>query len=290
MRSSDRTNDSLSGGLNSSSNGGSKTVATALAGVPRLAEPLARTAVLGLREYLVEYPPLILVATVLPRALLQTAFLVLLGHAAGGQTSAVAAAIGASAYAMVNATALKGPDVLINERVQGTLHRLRTTDLPVAGLVAARWLAYTAEGLLSSLLAMPVAVLLTSDPGLIPRLLAAFPLYLLMALTTSCFGFAVAVVAVGRRADVFLTNLGAYLILAFAGVLTPQPGGLPGLVGAVLPLTHGVAALRAWTDGGNPLPYAAAEALTGLGWALLALAGITWQARRARRSGSDFLM
>ncbi|WP_166663818.1 ABC transporter permease [Streptomyces sp. NBC_00582] len=264
--------------------------APAAAGVPRLLEPLGRTAVLGLREYLVEYPPSILLATVLPRALLQTAFLVLLGRAAGGHTGAVGAAIGASAYAMVNATALKGPDVLINERVQGTLYHLRMTDLPVAGLVAARWVAYTAEGFMASLLSVPVAALISGDPGLTTRLVAALPLYLLMALTTSCFGFAVAVVAVARRADVFLTNLGAYLILASGGVLSLQPDGVAGLVGSVLPLTHGVAALRAWTDGSNPLPQAAAEALTGLVWALLALAGITWQARRARRSGSDFLM
>lgn len=255
---------------------------------------LATTGRLGAREYLVEYPPRILLGTVAPRALLQVLFLTVLGRAVGGPDGALAAGIGASAFNVVNATVIKAPDVLINERVQGTLYRLRMTGLPLLAVVAARWLVYAAEGLASALLAVPLVALLTTDPGLLTDLSAALPLYVLTAVTTSGFGLALAVVAVGRRADVFLTNFGSYLLLALSGVLAPlPPDGLRALVGSVLPLTHGITALRALHDGAGlaeVLRPAGMESLIGLLWVSAAAVGLRIQTRRLRRTGNDFLI
>ncbi|GHI86601.1 ABC transporter permease [Streptomyces xanthophaeus] len=255
---------------------------------------LATTGRLGAREYLVEYPPRILFGTVAPRALLQVLFLTVLGRAVGGPDGALAAGIGASAFNVVSATVIKAPDVLINERVQGTLYRLRMTELPLLTLVAARWLVYAAEGIASALLAVPLVALLTADPVLLTGLPAALPLYALTTMTTSGFGLALAVVALGRRADVFLTNFGSYLLLALSGVLAALPAdGLRALAGSVLPLTHGIAALRALHDGAGlteVLRLAGAEALVGLLWVSAAAVGLRVQTRRLRRSGNDFLI
>ncbi|KQV17506.1 MULTISPECIES: ABC transporter permease [unclassified Kitasatospora] len=254
---------------------------------------LARAGRLSAREYLVEYPSGILLGAVLPRALLQVVFLTMLGRAVGGADGALAAGLGASAFNIVSATVIKGPDVLIEDRVQGTLYRLRMTEIPLAALVAARWVVYAAEGLITALLAVPVVALLTGRTDPLTDLPSTLPLYLLMALTASSFGLALAVVAVGRRADVFLTNFGSYLVLAFSGVLAALPTDGPrALAGAVLPISHGIAALRAvqhGADAGLVLRLAATEALVGLGWALAAVLGLRIQAYRLRRSGNDFL-
>ncbi|MFJ8313962.1 MULTISPECIES: ABC transporter permease [unclassified Streptomyces] len=256
-----------------------------------VARALLRTARMGLREYGIEYPPAVLCAAVLPRTVLQAVFLTVLGGAAGGSCGALTAGIGASAFGAVTATVVKAPDVLINERVQGTLYRLRMTDLPLAGLVGARWLVYLVEGLAATLVAVPVVALLTGEYGLLTGLGAALPLYALMALTSGGFGLAVAVLAVGRRADVFLTNLASYLVLALSGVLAPLPGdGLRATLGGLLPLAHGIAALRALHAGEGPvLTAAAAEALVGVAWGAVAVLGLRLQAVRSRRTGSDFL-
>ncbi|MBX7549146.1 ABC transporter permease [Streptomyces sp. tea 10] len=260
--------------------------------LPVLASAFARTARLGLREYLVEYPPGVLLAAVLPRTILQVLFLTALGRAVGGPAGASAAGVGASAFAMVTATVNKAPDVLINEQVQGTLYRLRMTALPLPGLVAARWAVYAAEALTAVLVAAPVAALVAGDGRMLRTLPAALPLYTLMVLSSSAFGFTIAVLAMNGRADVFLTNLATYLVLALSGVLSPVPGGgMRAVVGAALPLSHGIAALRALNSGHGPvLATASGEALVGALWCVLAMVGLRFQDRRSRRTGRDFLL
>ena len=256
-----------------------------------LASAFARTVRIGAREYLVEYPPAVLLAAVVPRTVLQVLLLTMLGRAVAGPAGATAAGLGASAFAMVTATVNKAPDVLVNERVQGTLHRLRMTTLPLPVLVAARWAVYAAEGLTTALVAVPVAALVAADGRMLHELPAALPLYALMTLSSSAFGLAVAVLAMTGRADVFLTNLAAYLVLALSGVLSPlRGGGVRAVAGAVLPLSHGIAALRALHAGAPVLATASGEALVGAVWCVLAVVGLRLQERRSRRTGRDFLL
>jgi len=251
---------------------------------------LGRTVRVGVREYLVEQPPRVLAGAVAPRAVLQVVFLTVLGQAVAGPGGAVAAGLGACAFAIVTATVVKAPDVLINERHQGTLHRLRLTELPLPGLVVARWVVYGIEGFVSAVLAVPLVALITGDGRVLRALPALLPLFAVVVVTTSGYGLAVAVLALGRRADVFLANMASYLVLALGGVLVPlAPGTLRAHLGALLPLSHGAAALRHVVESGRPAgPDVLAELLVGLAWWTLALAGMRIQAVRSRRLGSDF--
>jgi len=109
-----------------------------------------------------------------------------------------------------------------------------------------------------------------------------------MAVTTAAAGLAVASPAIGRRADVVATNGLTYLLIAAGGLLVPA-GRAPLLdvVGYVLPLRHGVLAIRDYLEGRPWLGEAALELLVGLGWALLAVWLYRRQSARARLTGSD---
>jgi ABC-2 type transport system permease protein len=77
-------------------------------------------------------------------------------------------------------------------------------------------------------------------------------------------------------------------VLLAGGVFLP-PGRVPVLdaVGTVLPVRHGLIAVRAGLDGRPFVGELAAEALVGVGWGLVAFAVTVVQARRARRLGID---
>jgi hypothetical protein len=91
--------------------------------------------------------------------------------------------------------------------------------------------------------------------------------------------------ATGQAAMVPAVSFG---ILLASGVFLP-PGRAPviDLVGTVLPVRHGLVAVRAGLDGCPYVVELVAEALVGIGWALVAFAVTVVQTRRARRHGID---
>jgi ABC-2 type transport system permease protein len=109
-----------------------------------------------------------------------------------------------------------------------------------------------------------------------------------MAASTSAAGLAGAALAVGRRADVLVGNLLAYLIILAGGAfLPPDRLGVARPLAWLLPDAHGVAAARAVVAGGPWAASIALEVLIGTGWLAVAGAVVTIQLRRARRLGQD---
>lgn len=247
---------------------------------------------ISVRNYVSLYPPSIVLLTIVPRVLLQVAFISYLGYYAGGADGRIFAFVGAACHIMTTATVAKGADAILDERVHGTMYRVRLGVLSVPSTVAARWLVYAAEGFCASLVAILVLSIPFGGTDLLARLLVATPLIALLALTTSAFGMAVGSFALSYRADVLIVNFATYAMLLLCGIAAPTHiftvfgWELP----RALPLTNGLLAVRATVDGQPWLGYALWEIIVGVAWAAVAVALLARQDRRARRLGADDLL
>lgn len=252
----------------------------------------ALAARLALRDYLALYPPRVLLASTVPRAVLQAAFLAYLGYYAGGEEGRRFALVGGCAQVIVLATIVRGPDVVLDDRWQGTLPRLHLAVVPLPAIVVTRWWVFVVEGALDALVAALLVAPLVGEADMVPRLLLAAPLFLLIAATTSAFGIAVAAFALTQRADVLITNLVSYLTIVACGVVAPisRFGHVGADVVRALPLTNGLMGIRAVVAGRAWGGDAALEAGVGAAWLVIGIALLQWQARRARRLGTDELL
>ncbi|OKI26146.1 ABC transporter permease [Streptomyces sp. CB03911] len=242
---------------------------------------------LGWRLYLVEDPPRVLFLSKAPRAVLQAVFYVLLARLTGGeQDGGQAAFVGISAYLMCLSSIVAAGGSPALDRDEGTLYRVLTGAVPPFRFFVLKYLPYTAEALLVSLTVLAVAGPVLGLGGTSVNLLADLGLYALMAVTSTCLGIAVGVLAIMGRSEFLLGNSSSYLVLVLSGAVVPADRlGALGHLGTVLPLTHGIEALRLSLAG---RPYAgavAAEIAVGLGWLALAWVLATRWGRRARVHG-----
>jgi ABC-2 type transport system permease protein len=101
-------------------------------------------------------------------------------------------------------------------------------------------------------------------------------------------GLAVAVLAVGRRAEVTASNTFAYLVIAAGGlVVANDKAPVLDRLGRVLPLSNGVDAVRALLEGRPWVGHLVAEVAVGAVWLVAAVLLLRWQDQRARRAGLD---
>ncbi|MFI7708586.1 ABC transporter permease [Nonomuraea sp. NPDC049480] len=255
----------------------------------RTVTALRTVAVLSWREYRAVYPLRVVLASSLPRAILQTLFVAYLGLIAAGPAGRDFALVGGAMQVITIATVIKAGDILVDDRIFGTIYRMRLAWIPLPVVAATRWWVFTAEGVLGGLVAATATCLLFGRPALMAGIWAAAGLVLLVALSTSALGMAVAAIAMTQRIDSFITNLVSYLLLALTGAVAPLerlPDALEALAHG-LPMTNGLLAVRGALAGGPWLGHAAAEAAVGLGWLAVAAAVLTLQARQARTHDTD---
>jgi ABC-2 type transport system permease protein len=242
----------------------------------------------ALTEFLTLNPPSIIATALLPRAVVQTLFFTVLGGVLSGAEGRQFAYVGGVAMILVAAVCADVGEVPVTDKWSGTFGRLRTGVVHPFVVFALRCWPYPVTA--TALAAVTIALVgpITGQAALVPALLSWLPAYLLMAVTASAMTLAAALLALGRRADVLATNAVSFGILLAGGVFLP-PGRVPVVdaVGAVLPVRHGLIAVRAGLDGGPFVGELAAEALVGLGWGLVAFAVTVVQVRRARRLGID---
>jgi ABC-type polysaccharide/polyol phosphate export permease len=234
--------------------------------------------------YRADEPLRVQLTTTVPRVVLQVVFYTLLARTVLGAAGAAYAFVGCVAYAACMWTVVAVCDVPMNDSWSDSYYRLQTGVLGPATVYVCRALPYLVSGMVSSLLVLaidgPVLGLTRQSLDLVPLL----PLYALTAASSTALGLAVAALAVGRSADVLFGNLAAYLILALAGIVTPVPRAAHWLtyLADLLPVDHGVTAIRAvladrpWTG------EAALEALVGAAWLLCAVLVLRHRDRKTR--------
>ncbi|GAA1938368.1 ABC transporter permease [Kitasatospora viridis] len=242
---------------------------------------------LSFTEHLAANPWRITVTALWPRALLQCLFWVLIGRVSGA--GARFAFPGALALIITLSTVIGVSDVPMLDRRSGTYYRVRMARVSIAGLYAARCAPWIADAVVTFLLCVALVGPAAGVGSMSLDLLRCLPVYLVMILSSTAAGLAVASLGTRFNSNVLLGNSLAYLMLA-AGSLIVSAGRVPFLrwVGDVLPMTHGVAAVRAFADGRPWAGQLGWELLVGLGWAAAAALSYTVQAARVRRTGNEF--
>ena len=178
------------------------------------------------------------------------------------------------------------------ERRAGTFPLLVACPTAPALVFAARNLVFAADGVLISVGALLIVAPIF-DVSL-PWAKVPLAVLLIVLVALSAYGFGTFLGALVLRAMALrnvVGNLAQMTLLAIAGVNVPVsffPAPVEWLA-QVLPVTHGLAAIRALLAGGGPaevLGPAAAEAAVGLGWFLLSLVAFGRLAEAGRRDGS----
>jgi len=241
----------------------------------------------GWRAYFCEFPLSVLLATSLPRVLLQIAFYVLLGGIVDGRAGQAYALIGAAAATMGLFTAVNVSEVPAVDIREGTVFRHRIGVVGPFVSQVLRGVPYAATGLASAAVGIWVVGPITGHGALAAELTLTLPLYAVMAATSSLAGLAVGVLSTPSDNDIIAGNLLLYAQLLLSGAIIPAERlGVAAWLGEVLPLRHGIAAVRAAVDGQPWLGQALLEVAVGAGWAVAGWVLVHWQVRRARRHGA----
>jgi ABC-2 type transport system permease protein len=241
----------------------------------------------GWRAYVREFPLSVLLATSLPRVLLQIAFYVLLGGIVDGRAGQAYALIGAAAATMGLFTAVNVSEVPAVDLREATAfrHRLGVVSPFVSQVLRA--IPYAATGLASAAVGIWVVGPVTGHAALAADLTLTLPLYALMAVTSSLAGLAVGILSTPSDNDIIAGNLLLYAQILLTGAIIPADRlGPAAWLGEILPLSHGITAVRAALDGRPWLLPALAEAAVGVGWAAVCWALVHRQNRRARTKGA----
>jgi ABC-2 type transport system permease protein len=100
----------------------------------------------------------------------------------------------------------------------------------------------------------------------------------------------VAIVSAPSNNELLTSNVLAYGLLVVSGAIIPTERlGAFAWIGDMLPMRHGIAAVRAVLSGQPWLYNALTEAAVGVGWAVVGWAVLRWRISRARtRATEDF--
>jgi ABC-2 type transport system permease protein len=178
------------------------------------------------------------------------------------------------------------------ERFQGTLPLFAASPASPMLVYLGRGLHWMGTGLATSAVTLTLLPPLFGLPLSPPRVAACLPVLLVIAVSSYCYGsFLASLVARFPQFNWLALNVGYLAIMTVAGVNVPVDFW-PGPVQAVanlLPVTHGLLAVRRLLDGGGlaaAAPQVAAELLVGAGW--LAASWLSYRRffRRSRVTGS----
>lgn len=259
------------------------------------ARTFSQAAYLSIYEFFAIYSPIGYVLSFVPRVGLQLAFFYLVAEFVGGKDLRAFLLVGNAAQLSVHTVLVFASNGIGRELSGGTLVLLLATPARAALVLTGRGLAVAANGVLTAAIGLAIALVAIGAPVGPGHLLAAAGLLTVMAL--SSYGLALALGGAMLRYPAYMavaSNLVAIGMMVLCGVTVPvefMPAPLQALA-TILPLTHGLAALRALLAGGPPEQIVALvvrEVIIGIGYLLVATAAFRYFLQRARQRGTlDF--
>ena len=245
----------------------------------------------GLADYGTMYTWRTWLAGWLSRVLCQVAFFALIGHLLGSAVATRYLLIGNA----VMMAALESCFVTAStawERWSGTLPLLVASPADPLLAFAGRSLFWLGTGTCTASVSLFALAPLFGVSLPFPAALLTVPLITLTGTSTYCFALVLGgLVLRATEARNLVGNVAHLSIMAICGVQVPV-GFWPApvrMVADVLPVTHGLAALRILLDGGaagDVVTGAALECAVAAGWFALAAVTFRWFAERGRRDGS----
>ncbi|WP_117212755.1 ABC transporter permease [Allorhizocola rhizosphaerae] len=197
-----------------------------------------------------------------------------------------------NAVAMMSVHSLFTTSSTAWERRCGTLPLIVASPARPIVVLASRSLYWMAEGFVCALGSMLGVGWLLGVSLPLEQVLWCVPLLLLIGLSTYALGLLLGALVLNRT-DLrnVVSNAVTAAMMAVCGVNVPAEafGPFAGAVAQLLPLTHGLAAVRTVLDGGPAQVIAAqaiAEAAVGVAWFAAAVGVLHWMQWRARRDGS----
>lgn len=252
---------------------------------------LLRSARAGLADYALLYTFRSWTLGWLGRVLFQVAFFAMVGRLLASAEAGHFLLVGNA----VMVTAIESLYVVNSttwERRAGTLPLLVAAPTGTLVVFAGRSLVWVASGTTTSLISLFALGALFGVPMAMPGSLAVIPLVALISVTTYCFALTLGgLVLRAMELRNVVGNVTHLTMMAICGVQVPVsfwPQGIE-FVAAVLPLTHGLQAIRTAFAGGPAvavLTQAAWELLVGAGWLALAALVFNRLAEHGRRDGT----
>ena len=225
------------------------------------------------------------------RMMTQVAFFASIGRLLGSQDQVAYLLIGNAVMAAA-VGCLTATTATTWERGAGTLPLLVASPTSALVVLMGRSVFFIANGLafsLGALVLVPPLFDVVIPWGRFPALVALVALVAVSTYFAATFLGGLVLAATAARRTV--PNLARLTMMAFCGVSVPRsvfPDVVSGAAG-LLPLTHGLDAIRELLGAGRPavvLGDAGLEALVGAGWLLASLATFHRLAEAGRRDGS----
>lgn len=196
-----------------------------------------------------------------------------------------------NAVAMMSVHSLFATASTAWERRCGTLPLIVASPARPIVVLASRSLHWIAEGLVCSLGSLIIVGQLLGVGLPLARIVSAVPLLILVGCSTYALGLFLGALVLNRT-DLrnVVSNAVTATMLAICGVNVPVQafGPVAEMAAPLLPLTHGLAAIRAVLSGdsmGSIAAQALWEGAVGVAWFAAAVAVLHWMEWRARRSG-----
>jgi ABC-2 type transport system permease protein len=245
---------------------------------------------LGARDYATIFTWKTWLSSWFVRVLAQVTFFALVGKMLGAPERTQFLLVGNSVM-VAGMVGMWAVNMVAWERSTGTLPLLAASPTHPAIVLVSRGSYLIADGTVSASAALLVSGYLFGVPLPWQRLLLVFPAILLVAASAFCFGtFAGGLLLGYHSVQTIVTNVGLVMLMALCGVNVPldvYPEPLR-WISALLPVTHGLAAIRLILAGhlAPAIAQAVCEALVGAGWLTGCLASFHTIVRRGRRRGT----
>ncbi|MEW6403266.1 MAG: ABC transporter permease [Chloroflexota bacterium] len=242
-------------------------------------------------NYLVELTPTVFLGFRIPRILLQSLFFVLLAKAAGGEQLARFALIGNAIQTSVFMIMLSMEVVIESEKWNNTFQYLIASPSNWLPIMLGKGMADYGEALFSTTLlfaVLPPILQIHISPI---DLLRSVPIILIAIASASALGWLIGAISLPIRWGYMICNWLAYLMVFLCGVNIPLRAlpPLAQMLGNILPVTHGLLAIRAVIDGAaysTVLPLIGKEVLIAIIYGALAWVTFGYRLRVTRQKGS----
>jgi len=241
--------------------------------------------------YLVELTPTVFFGFRIPRIILQSLFFVYLAKAAGGEPLARFALIGNAIQIAVFMAMLSMEEVIESEKWNDTFQYLIAAPSSWFPSMLGKSISYFCDAILASAVSFAALIpLLHIDISFI-NLMRSVPVILLIVLSASALGWSIGAFSLPIRYGFMICNWFAYAMIIFCGVNIPTSALPPAVqfIGNLLPVTHGLQAVRALIDGASytsVLPLVGAECLVALVYSAIAWLTFGYRMKVTRQLGT----
>ncbi len=242
-------------------------------------------------NYLVELTPTIFFGMHLPRILLQSIFFVLLAKAAGGVQLARFALVGNAIQIAVFGVMLSMEQVVELEKWADTFQFLIASPAHWLPMMLGKSMSQYGDAFLSTTISFAVLIPVFNVQISLVNLLRSIPVILITIISAAALGWLIGAISLPIRWGFMICNSLAYLMIIPCGINFPLRALPPFIqtIGYLLPVTHGLLAVRALIDGAaysSVFLLAAKEILIAAIYGALAWITFGYRMRVTRQKGT----